>query len=103
MKKIKINNVEYEVVREDNNCINIEELSEKITEYFDNFDYIFGDFSYDKVRLKGFNDSNNKHAKKINDIKVINLNLKMYHDVYKGQTLKFYLKSMILLNLNIWK
>ena len=71
MKKIKINNVEYEVVREDNNCINIEELSEKITEYFDNFDYIFGDFSYDKVRLKGFNDSNNKHAKKINDIKYL--------------------------------
>ena len=71
MKKIKINNVEYEIVREDNNCINIEELSEKITEYFDNFDYIFGDFSYDKVRLKGFNDSNNKHAKKINDIKYL--------------------------------
>ena len=71
MKKIKINNVEYEVVREDNNCINIEELSEKITEYFDYFDYIFGDFSYDKVRLKGFNDSNNKHAKKINDIKYL--------------------------------
>ena len=71
MKKIKINNVEYEVVREDNNCINIEELSEKITEYFDNFDYIFGDFSYDKVRLKGFNDSNNKNAKKINDIKYL--------------------------------
>ena len=71
MKKIKINNVEYEVVREDNNCISIEELSEKITEYFDNFDYIFGDFSYDKVRLKGFNDSNNKHAKKINDIKYL--------------------------------
>ena len=71
MKKIKINNVEYEVVREDNNCINIEELSEKITEYSDNFDYIFGDFSYDKVRLKGFNDSNNKYAKKINDIKYL--------------------------------
>ena len=71
MKKIKINNVEYEVVREDNNCINIEELSEKITEYFDNFDYIFGDFSYDKVRLKGFNDSNNKKTTKINDIKYL--------------------------------
>ena len=71
MKKIKINNVEYEVVREDNNCINIEELSEKITEYFDNFDYIFGDFSYDKVRFKGLNDSNNKHVKKINDFKYL--------------------------------
>ena len=31
--------------------------------------YIFGDFSYDKVRLKGYNDSSNKKATKINDIK----------------------------------
>ena len=71
MKKIEINEKEYEIIRNDNNCINIEELSEKITEYFDNFDYIFGDFSYDKVRLKGFNDSKNKNAKKINDIKYL--------------------------------
>ena len=44
-----------------------------------------------------------EYYKKIKDTKLINLDLKMYHDVYKGQTLKFYLKSMILLNLNIWK
>ena len=71
MTTIKINEVEYEVVRNDNKCINEEELSVKITDYFDNFDYIFGDFSYDKVRLKGFNDSKNKNAKKINDIKYL--------------------------------
>ena len=69
MKKIVINEVEYEVVRNDNDCLDKDELSEKITDYFDNFDYICGDFSYEKVRLKGFNDSNNKNAKKINDIK----------------------------------
>ena len=44
-----------------------------------------------------------EYYKKIKDTKLINFDLKMYHDVYKGQTLKFYLKSMILLNLNIWK
>ena len=32
MKKIVINNIEYEVVREDNGCIDKEELAEKITE-----------------------------------------------------------------------
>lgn len=71
MKKVVINEIEYEIVRNDNDCLNKEELSEKITDYFDNFDYICGDFSYEKVRLKGFNDSKNKNAKKINDIKYL--------------------------------
>ena len=71
MKKIVINEIEYEVVRNDNDCHDKEELAEKITDYFDNFDYICGDFSYEKVRLKGFIDSKNKNAKKINDIKYL--------------------------------
>lgn len=69
MKKIEINGVSYEIVRNDNDCINREELAEKITDYFDDFDYIFGDYAYDKVRLKGYYESNNKKASEINDIK----------------------------------
>ena len=30
---------------------------------FVDFDYIFGDYSYSKLRLKGFYESNNKKAK----------------------------------------
>lgn len=71
MKTIEINGIKYEVLRNDNNCINKEELSEKITDYFDNYDYIFGDFSYEKVRLKGYNNSTNKKVNKINDIKTL--------------------------------
>ena len=71
MKKVVINEIEYEIVRNDNDCLDKEELAEKITDYFDTFDYICGDFSYEKVRLKGFNDSKNKNAKKINDIKYL--------------------------------
>ena len=71
MKKIVINEIEYEIIRNDSDCLCKEELSEKVTDYFDNFDYICGDFSYDKVRLKGFNESNNKHTRKINDIKYL--------------------------------
>ena len=71
MKTIEINNIKYEIIRNDDNCINKEELSEKITEYFDDFDYIFGDYSYEKVRLKGYNDRNNKKATKRNDIKYL--------------------------------
>ena len=69
MKKIVINEKEYEVVENDNDCINEEELSEKLTDYFDDYDYIFGDYAYEKLRLKGYYDSKNKKANKINDIK----------------------------------
>ena len=69
MKKVEINGKTYEILENIGSCLNTEELKEKITDYFDNFDYIFGDFSYDKVRLKGYNDSTNKKANKINNIK----------------------------------
>ncbi len=71
MKKIVINDIEYEIIRNDKDCINKEELEEKITDYFDEYDYIMGDFAYDKVRLKGYYNSDNKMAKKINDIKYL--------------------------------
>lgn len=71
MKKIEIKGITYEIIRNDENCIDKEELELKITDYFDNYDYIFGDYSYEKVRLKGYNDSNNKKANKINDIKYL--------------------------------
>ena len=71
MKKIVINDIEYEIIRNDKDCINKKELEEKITDYFDEYDYIMGDFSYDKVRLKGYYNSDNKMAKKINDIKYL--------------------------------
>ena len=71
MKKIVINDIEYEIIRNDKDCINKKELEEKITDYFDEYDYIKGDFAYDKVRLKGYYNSDNKMAKKINDIKYL--------------------------------
>ena len=78
MKKIVINDIEYEIVEDKDNCIDKDILAEKITDYFDRFDYIFGDYSYEKVRLKGFLDSKNKEAKQLNDIK----NLKDYKKNY---------------------
>ena len=69
MKKVEINGQEYEVVENIGDCIDINELKKKITEYFDDFDYIFGDYSYEKVRLKGYNDASNKKVNKINNIK----------------------------------
>ena len=68
MKKIKINDVEYEVVKDVNDGIDKDVLAEKITDYFDDYTYIVGDWAYGKVRLKGFYDSDDKRCKKINDI-----------------------------------
>ncbi len=78
MKKIVINDISYEIIRNDKDCIDIDELSEKITDYFDDYDYIVGDFAYDKVRLKGYYDSSNKSVKKINDIKYLDGYIKDY-------------------------
>ena len=71
MKNIILNEKEYEVVFNDKDCLNVEELKEKYTDYFEGFDYVFGDYAYEKLRLKGFYESNNKKASKINDIKYL--------------------------------
>ena len=69
MKKIEINGINYELIRNDDNCFNKDDIVEKVTDYFEPYDYIFGDYAYEKVRLKGYCDSNNKNANSINDIK----------------------------------
>lgn len=66
MKKISINNIEYEVIEDVRNAIDTIVLNEKITDYFDSYDYIVGDWAYGKLRLKGFNDKSNKNYNKIN-------------------------------------
>ncbi len=68
MKKVMINEVEYEIIKDVGEAIDKDILTEKITDYFDDYDYIVGDWAYGKVRLKGFYDSDNKKCSKINDI-----------------------------------
>ena len=67
--EIKVNNHTYEVIKNEKDAIDNEVLAEKITDYYDEFDYIFGDQAYNKIRLKGFYESNNKKVKALNDIK----------------------------------
>lgn len=71
MKTIELNGTKYEIVKNEGNCIDKEELETKITDYFEPYDYIFGDYAYEKVRLKGYYESNNKKANKVNDIKTL--------------------------------
>ncbi len=67
MKKIHINNKEYELIKEYRDGFDQTEVENKLTEYFDPYDYILGDWAYGKLRLKGFCAKNNKLFKDIND------------------------------------
>lgn len=68
MKEIIINDIKYSVKKDYNDALDIEEIKAKMTDYFLDFDYIVGDWSYSKLRLKGFYEANNKKIKDINNI-----------------------------------
>lgn len=71
MKKITINNKEYELIKDYKNGFEKEVTQNKLTDYFDNFDYILGDWAYGKLRLKGFCNKDNPNYKKINSIDLV--------------------------------
>lgn len=65
--KITINNITYEIIENNKDAIDEEVLKEKITDYFNEYDYLLGDWAYGKLRIKGFNDKKNKNFKPLND------------------------------------
>ena len=67
-KEIELDKFKYIVLENKNDCLDIEELSNKYTDYFEDYDYILGDYAYNKLRLKGFCDKKNKKCNDINDI-----------------------------------
>lgn len=69
MSIVKLDNQEWELIEEYKNGYDEEVLKEKYTEYFEPYDYIIGDWSYGKVRLKGFCNKINKLCNRNNDIK----------------------------------
>lgn len=68
MEVITVHNKRYQVMNNYKDAINIEELESKLTDYFDDFDYIVGDIAYNKLRLKGFNSKTNKNFRPFNDV-----------------------------------
>lgn len=78
MKKVVLENEEYELIKNYRNAFVIEEITEKFTDYFKEFDYILGDYSYDKLRLKGFCKKENKNIQEFNDYEGIDDYLKNY-------------------------
>ncbi len=66
--EIKINNFNYEVIKNYRDGFDKESVEERATDYFSEYDYIFGDWAYGKLRLKGLYDKDNKNVTKINNI-----------------------------------
>ena len=57
---IEVNNNKYEIIKNYKDAFNQEEFTNLYTEYFEEYDYVVGDIAYNKLRLKGFYDENNK-------------------------------------------
>ena len=69
MKKIvEIDNNKYEIITDYKNGFDNNEFVSKCTDYFYDFDYVVGDWAYDKLRLKGFYENENKKSKEFNKI-----------------------------------
>lgn len=69
MKKIKLEENEYELIKDEKEGFDEELIKTKYTDYYEDYDYIVGDVAYGKVRLKGFYNSDNKKVKEINNYK----------------------------------
>lgn len=69
MQGIVLEDINYKLFKNYKEGFDLEALKEKYTDYFHSYDYIVGDWSYGKVRLKGFYDSANKNCTDINNFK----------------------------------
>jgi len=78
MKKITLDNNQYELIDNYKDGFELDDLKEKYTDYFEPYDYIFGDYAYGKLRLKGFCNKDNKIYNKINDVNTIKDYIKDY-------------------------
>lgn len=65
--EIEIRGKKYKVVKDYGETVKTIDLEELVTDYYDNFDYIVGDWAYGKLRLKGFYNHNSKFVKNFNN------------------------------------
>lgn len=70
---IKLEESLYEIIKDENKCYQLELVEKKYTDYFAQFDYIVGDFSYGNLRLKGFYDKKNSKCSIHNNIENIEI------------------------------
>ena len=68
---MEINGINYELIKNYRDGFSLEDVTEALTDYYYDYDYVVGDWAYGKLRLKGFNDKKNKKFNKINDSALI--------------------------------
>ena len=73
---MKLLEQEYKLIKNNKESFNLEEIEEKITDYFKDYDYIVGDYAYSKLRLKGFTKKFNKLNRDINDFENVDKYIK---------------------------
>ena len=78
MKKLMFNEQEYLLIQDYKNGFDIEVVTERLTEYFAEYDYVFGDWAYGKLRMKGFCKKENPNLNKTNDYDNLNQYIKEY-------------------------
>ncbi len=69
--KVIVENIEYEIIKDNRESFNKEEFINRYTDYFSSYDYVVGDYAYGKLRLKGFYDDKNPKSNKINKYSMI--------------------------------
>ena len=92
MSKHTINNINYELIKEYRDGFDLAEVTSKLTDYFEEYDYIVGDWAYGKLRLKGFYDKSNKKANKINNFD----NLDDYINNYCAKNCRYFVMKKII-------
>ncbi len=75
-KNYTFENINYELINNYKDGFDKATVESLITDYFKDYDYIVGDWSYGHLRLKGFCDKENKMFKKINNIDNLNTYIK---------------------------
>lgn len=69
MKYKIINEQKFNLIENYKDAFILEDVENKLTDYFDIYDYIVGDYAYNKLRLKGFCKEENNNCNDINNFK----------------------------------
>lgn len=68
-KEYEFNNKKYILDKDEYKVFDYEIVKELFTDFFNDYDYVLGDITYNKVRLKGFCEPKNRRFNKTNNIK----------------------------------
>lgn len=66
-KIIEVETNKYKLIKDYKEAFNLDDFTQRYTDFFKDYDYIVGDIAYSKLRLKGFYNKNSKKVNKINN------------------------------------